>query len=94
MFDKPAEMFTSLSEQFPPDGVAPAMGYLAHESCTLNGEVIVCGGGQAQRLAIVESKGVRSDNLTPDYIAEHLDELMEMKDADVMEVHIALGEHG
>jgi NAD(P)-dependent dehydrogenase (short-subunit alcohol dehydrogenase family) len=93
VFDQPAENFTSLPDQFPPDGVAPAMGYLAHESCKLNGEIIVCGGGTAQRLAIVESKGVTSDNLTPDYIAEHLDELMDMQGAEVMEIGIALGEH-
>jgi hypothetical protein len=93
VFDQPAEMFTSLPEQFPPSGVAPAMAYLAHESCRLNGEIIVCGGGQAKRLAILESQGITRDLLTPEDIAEHLEQLMDLEGADVMDVHIALGQH-
>jgi NAD(P)-dependent dehydrogenase (short-subunit alcohol dehydrogenase family) len=94
VFDRPAEWFTSLPEQFPPEGVAPAMAYLAHESCRLNGEVLVCGGGTAKRLAIVESRGLTSDDLTPELIADNLDQLMDLGDAEVVDVRAALRDRG
>ena len=94
VFDKPAEWFTSLPEQFPPDGVAPAMAYLAHESCQLNGEIIVCGGGEAKRLAIYETRGIAKKDMTPEFIAENLEQLMDLRDAELMEVHVALGQSG
>jgi hypothetical protein len=94
VFEKPAEWFTGLPAQFPPEGVAPAMAFLAHESCELNGEIIICGGGQAKRLAIYESQGIASTDLTPEFIAENLAQLMDLHDAELMEVHIAMGQHG
>jgi hypothetical protein len=57
--------------------------YLAHESCPLNGEVLICGGGRALRLAAVETKGITREMMTPDDIAQHLDEVMDTTDAQV-----------
>jgi NAD(P)-dependent dehydrogenase (short-subunit alcohol dehydrogenase family) len=92
-YDQPAELFTTMPDRFPPEQVAPAMAYLAHESCTLNGEIIIAGGGEAKRLALLESRGIRSDDMTPEFIADHLDALLDLTDADVIDVHVATGEH-
>jgi NAD(P)-dependent dehydrogenase (short-subunit alcohol dehydrogenase family) len=92
VYDQPAELFTGLADRFPPEQVSPAMAYLAHEACTLNGEIIVAGGGQAMRLALLETRGIQSDDMTPEFIAEHLDELLDLTDAELVEIHIARGE--
>jgi len=92
-YDQPAELFTGLPGQFPPEQVSPVMAYLAHESCTLNGEIIVAGGGQAMRLALLETQGIQSDDMTPEFVAEHVDQLLDLKDANLIEVAILMGEH-
>ena len=60
-----------------PERVAPAMAYLAHESCRLNGELIAAGAGEVQRVFVKTTKGVSSDNLTPEFIAENLDRILD-----------------
>jgi hypothetical protein len=57
--------------------------YLAHESCTLNGELLICGGGRALRLATVETKGITREKLTPEDIAENLEDVMDTTDPQV-----------
>lgn len=91
VYDAPAEMFTSMPG-FAAQLVSPAAVYLAHESCPLNGEVLVAGGGQVLRLAISESQGITSDELTPELIAEHLDQVMDLTDAQLMTVGVLLAD--
>ena len=46
---------------YPPMGsdlVAPAVGWLAHESCSVSGEMLVALAGRVARAAVVESPGV------------------------------------
>lgn len=46
--------------QFPPLGpefVAPAVGWLAHESCSISGEVLVALGGRMAKAYLAETKG-------------------------------------
>jgi hypothetical protein len=84
VFDQPEEAFINpFYESLQPEGVSPAVVYLAHESCPLNGEVLICGGGRALRLAAVETKGITREMMTPDDIAQHLDEVMDTTDAQV-----------
>jgi hypothetical protein len=33
------------------------------------------------------------DALTPEFVADHLDELLDLTEADLVEVHIARGDH-
>jgi hypothetical protein len=88
VFEQPAENFRGeLFEQWKPEYVSPAVAFLAHESCPLNGEVIVCGGLLAMRVAIIETKGVTfTDDVTPEDLAENLDALMDTTDATVMTI--------
>ncbi len=91
VYDAPAEMFTSMPG-FGAQLVSPAAVYLAHESCPLNGEVLVAGGGQVLRLAISESQGFTSDELTPELIAENIDQVMDLTDAQLMTVGVLLAD--
>jgi hypothetical protein len=47
----------------------------------LNGELLVAGGGQVLRLALIESQGISSDDLTPELIAENIDKVLDTTDA-------------
>lgn len=87
-YDQPVENFKGeFFEQMRPEYVSPAVAFLAHESCPLNGEVIVCGGLLAMRLAIIETKGLTfTDNVTPEDLAENLDALMDPTDAQVVTI--------
>lgn len=81
VFDQPEEAFVNpFYESLQPEGVSPAVVYLAHESCPLTGELLICGGGRALRLAAIETKGITREKLTPEDIAENLDEVIDITD--------------
>jgi NAD(P)-dependent dehydrogenase (short-subunit alcohol dehydrogenase family) len=84
VYDQPEEDFVNpFYESLSPEGVTPAVAYLAHESCPLNGELLICGGGRALRLAVVETRGITREVLTPEDIAENLDAVMDTTDPQV-----------
>jgi NAD(P)-dependent dehydrogenase (short-subunit alcohol dehydrogenase family) len=93
-YDLPVEMFTESDtmEKFRPELVSPAAVFLAHESCPLNGEVLVSGGGQVMRMVIVENEGITKDDLTPEDVAANVDRLMDLSDATEMKVETLLDE--
>lgn len=89
-FDQPPENFVNeFFDQMKPEFVSPAVAFLAHESCPLTGEVIVCGGLLAMRLAIIETKGLTfTDTITPEDLAQNLERLMDPTDAEVMDINL------
>ncbi|HEX4862561.1 MAG TPA: SDR family NAD(P)-dependent oxidoreductase [Acidimicrobiales bacterium] len=89
-FDQPEDNFRNeFFDQMRPEYVSPAVAFLAHDSCPLTGEVIVCGGLLAMRVAIIETKGLTfTDNITPEDLAENLDRLMDPTDANVMGIDL------
>lgn len=89
-YDVPEGQFKDSMMQFPPEQVSPAAVFLAHESCQLNGEVLVAGGGQVMRLAVVETQGISGGALTPEDISGKLDTLMDPTDAQLMAVQARL----
>lgn len=93
-YDVPEEVFAGgeTMKQFAPELVSPAAVFLAHESCELNGEVLISGGGQVMRMAIVVNDGITSENLTPEVIAERLDEVMDVTGAPAVRVETLMGE--
>jgi NAD(P)-dependent dehydrogenase (short-subunit alcohol dehydrogenase family) len=80
VYEAPKDAFEG-TKQFAPELVSPVAVFLAHESCRLNGEVLISGGGQVQRIAIMETGGITSDALTPEVVAENLDQVMDMTNA-------------
>jgi NAD(P)-dependent dehydrogenase (short-subunit alcohol dehydrogenase family) len=77
----PEDQIAASMPSMPPELTSPAVLYLAHESCTLNGEVLASGGGQVQRIATLETQGITRPDLTPEDIAEHIDAILDLTDA-------------
>lgn len=88
VYEVPEETFGEVMEGFAPEFVAPAAAFLAHESCQLNGEVLVAGGGQVLRMAMMQTQGFTSSTLTLEDVAANLDTVLDMTDATVMEAEV------
>lgn len=61
---------------YPPMGaelVAPVVGWLAHESCSVTGELFIALAGRVARAVIVESPGVSRPSWTIEQVGSHLD---------------------
>ena len=91
VYDAPEDLFGSMP-QFNPERVSPAAVYLAHESCQLSGELLVAGGGQVMRLALMESQGILDENITPEVVAENIDKVLDMTDAQLMTVGVLMAD--
>ncbi len=64
------------TSQYPPMGpelVAPMVGWLAHESCSVSGEMMAAVGGRMARMFIAETPGVYRPSWTIDDIAAEID---------------------
>ena len=61
--------------QMGPHQVAPAVVYLAHESCSLNGETLSASGGRVGRAFMGVTKGIYEDELTVESVAERINEV-------------------
>lgn len=65
-----------MKEAMPPRLVAPVAAYLAHESCSLTGEVLNAAGGAVNRLVVANTAGIADSELTPETVADRLDEIL------------------
>lgn len=68
------------TSQYPPltpEQVAPMVGWLAHESCSVSGELMVAGGGRMGRIFWTESKGTWQPEWTVEDVAAKLDDIRE-----------------
>lgn len=86
VFDTPEDYYRSgIFDDWLPEYVSPAVAFLAHESCRLNGEVLVSGALKVRRLAVIETEGITlSGGVTPEDIAENLEQVMDTTNAEVM----------
>ncbi len=66
---------TSKYPKMDPDMVSPAVGWLAHESCSITGEMLVSMAGRVARAYIAETRGVYQDPWTIDDIDARIDEI-------------------
>ncbi|WP_205634696.1 SDR family NAD(P)-dependent oxidoreductase [Mycolicibacter kumamotonensis] len=82
----PAEVMETINASMPPELCAPAVAFLAHEYCPLNGEVLQIGMGGVARIAVVRSVGITKTPLTAEDIAENLEKIMDLSDAQVTAV--------
>jgi len=64
---------TSAYPPMGPELVAPVVGWLAHESCSVSGEVFIALAGRVARAVIAESPGVYRPSWTVEDVGEHLD---------------------
>jgi len=61
---------------YPPMGpelVAPVVGWLAHESCTITGEMLIALGGRVAKAVVAETPGVYRPSWSIEEVAEHMD---------------------
>ena len=64
------------TSSFPPMGpemVAPVTCWLAHETCSISGEMLISAAGRVARAYITESEGVYDANWTIDKVGEQID---------------------
>jgi hypothetical protein len=69
-----------MAAQLDPTRVSPVVAFLAHESCTLSGEVLSCGGGRVARVFVGTTPGWFDPDLTAEGIAENLDTVLDPSD--------------
>ncbi len=64
---------TSIYPPMGPELVAPVVGWLAHESCSVNGEMFVSMAGRVARALIAETPGVYRPSWSIDDVADQID---------------------
>src|ERR1700757_2602685 len=68
---------------YPPMGpglVAPVVGWLAHESCSVTGEVLVALAGRVARAIVTETAGVYRPSWSIEEVGEHIDAIRNASD--------------
>jgi hypothetical protein len=55
-----------------PELVAPVVGWLAHESCSITGEMLAAIAGRVARVAVVEAPGVHRPSWSIEDVGEQL----------------------
>jgi NAD(P)-dependent dehydrogenase (short-subunit alcohol dehydrogenase family) len=68
-------MDVSMFPPMPPEYVAAVVGWLAHESCSVTGEMYVSTAGRVARAFITETEGVFQPDWTPDAVGARIDEI-------------------
>jgi NAD(P)-dependent dehydrogenase (short-subunit alcohol dehydrogenase family) len=61
-----------------PEQCAAAAVYLAHRSCSLNGELLTVGLGGISLVAVVQSQGIWRESLTAEDISNNLDAIIDL----------------
>jgi NAD(P)-dependent dehydrogenase (short-subunit alcohol dehydrogenase family) len=68
---------------YPPMGsdlVAPVVGWLAHENCSVTGEVLVALAGRVARAVVAETPGVYQPSWSIEEVGGHIDAIRNMSD--------------
>lgn len=76
--------------QYPPLGpelVAPMVGWLAHETCSVSGELYAAVGGRMAEIFIAESKGVFQPSWTIDQVGARIEAIRDKADPKVFGLH-------
>ncbi len=84
---------TSAYPPMEPELAAPVVGWLAHETCSITGEMLSSMAGRAARAYVAESKGVYRASWTIEQVAEQID-VIRSTDAPVVFPVVPLGQVG
>jgi hypothetical protein len=71
---------TSAYPPMGPDLVAPAVGWLAHESCSITGEMLIALAGRIARAAVVEAPGIYRPSWSIADVGEHIAAIRDMSE--------------
>lgn len=77
---------TSAYPPMGPELVAPAVGWLAHESCSVSGEMLIAIGGRVARALIAETSGVYRSSWTIEDVAETLEAVRDLENSVIFPV--------
>jgi NAD(P)-dependent dehydrogenase (short-subunit alcohol dehydrogenase family) len=77
---------TSAYPPMGPELVAPAVGWLAHESCSITGEMLVSIAGRVARAFVAETPGVYQPSWSIEQVGERLAEIRATKDPWILPV--------
>jgi hypothetical protein len=61
-----------------PEQVAPVVGWLTHQSCSITGEILVAIAGRVGRVAVAESPGVFRPSWSIEQVGENLEAIRDM----------------
>lgn len=75
-----AAMAAAFAKAMRVDQIAPLVAWLAHERCSVNGEIFEVGGGLAARVLIAEGRGYFAPDHDIAAIEAHLAEIMDERD--------------
>jgi NAD(P)-dependent dehydrogenase (short-subunit alcohol dehydrogenase family) len=67
----------TLADDSDPEDITAVVGYLCHETCELNGEILACAAGRVARVFVGVTPGFFDRNLSMDQVAEHIDRIMD-----------------
>jgi NAD(P)-dependent dehydrogenase (short-subunit alcohol dehydrogenase family) len=68
-----AGLDTSAYPPMDPELVSPAVGYLAHESCSITGEILAAIAGRIARVVVAETPGVYQPSWSIEHVADRID---------------------
>lgn len=71
---------TSAYPPMEPELTAPAVGWLAHESCTITGEMLASIAGRVARMYLAETPGVYRPSWTIEQVGEQIDAIRDAND--------------
>lgn len=77
---------TSAYPPMGPELTAPAVGWLAHESCSISGEMLVSIAGRVARAFIAETPGIYQPSWTIDEVGAQIDAIRETRDPWILPV--------
>lgn len=77
---------TSAYPPMGPELVAPVVGWLAHESCSITGEMIAAIAGRVARVAVSEAPGVYQPFWSIESVAEHIDQIRDISEPVIFQV--------
>ena len=77
---------TSAFPPMPPEMVAPAVGWLAHEFCSVTGEMLISAAGRVARAYVAESPGVYRPVWSIEDVAGQIDAIRSTNGAQIFQV--------
>lgn len=69
------DLLGELASRVSPETVSPIVAYLAHEECTVNGNIYSVAGGRVARIVTVETSGVVLPEITAESFRDHVGEI-------------------
>ena len=77
---------TSAFPPMPPERVAPSVGWLAHETCSITGEYLLSVGGRIARAYVAETRGVFQKEWTIEDVGAQIDSIRNKNDTVTFDV--------